>query len=414
VQPIRPPEQRQATLESWKEIASYFGVTVRTVQMWEESRGLPVKRLFGPRGRVRAEVEELEAWKLQVETGGRLPESPAKPGARRGFAIGLIAVVVLGIAGWAMLPRAGEPARYESKGAVLIVYDSHDREAWRYPFPSPPEPEEARRKASVSLPRFVDTDGDGQQELIFPAGVDLGTSASDTVYCFDRRGNLQWKFQPGRIVRSRKDIFRNVYVSDWLIPLPAPDGPGAELLIGSHQTPDYPSQVAALDRNGNVVRDYWHSGHLRTATLGDLEKDGRAKLYLAGVGNGELRTEIVVLNARAFSGASKERAQKCQLLDLGPPQEIARAALPNSLLSSVFLAYRLPGTLYLFAEELSVRTIETPEGSGALVEYCFGPRLIFRSAEPGDTALPAYRRLIAERRLPADAWARDPIRRSNF
>jgi len=415
VQPIRPPEQRQATLESWKEIAGYFGVTVRTVQMWEESRGLPVRRLFGPRGRVRAEVEELEAWKLQFEAGGRPPEIPAKAGTKLGWAIGLIALAVLGIAGWvvqsitgwALLPSAGEPVRYEMKGAVLVVYDWRDREAWRYSFPFSPEPEESRSKAGLSRPRFVDADGDGQQELLFPAGVDVGTSASDTLYCFDRRGNMKWKIQPGRIVRSRKDNFRNVYANDWFIPLPASDGSDAVLLIGSHQTPDYPSQVAALDRNGKVVREYWHSGHLRSATLGDLEKDGRTKLYLTGIGNGELKAEIVVLNARTFGGASKERDEDSQLLDFGPPQEVARAVLPNSLLSSVFLGYRLPGTLYLFAQELSVRTVETPEGAGALVEYRFGPRLTFRSAEPGDTALPAYRRLIAERRLPADAWARD-------
>ncbi|MBL0159855.1 MAG: hypothetical protein IPP47_22560 [Bryobacterales bacterium] len=127
VQPIRPPEQRQATLESWKEIAGYFGVTVRTVQMWEESRGLPVKRLFGPRGRVRAEVEELEGWKRQFEADGRPPEIPAKAGTMRGWIIGLIALVVLGIAGWTLLPSAGEPARYELKGAVLVVYDWRDR-----------------------------------------------------------------------------------------------------------------------------------------------------------------------------------------------------------------------------------------------------------------------------------------------
>ncbi|MBL0159854.1 MAG: hypothetical protein IPP47_22555 [Bryobacterales bacterium] len=254
---------------------------------------------------------------------------------------------------------------------------------------------------------FVDADSDGQKELLFPAGVDQGTSASDTLYCFDRRGNTKWTFQPGRIVKSRKSAFRNVYVNDWFIPLPASGGSEAVLLIGSHQTPDYPSQVAALDRNGKVLREYWHSGHLRSAALGDLEKDGRTKLYLAGVGNGELKAEVVVLDARAFGGASKERDDNSQLLDFGPPQEVARVALPNSMLSSVALAYRLPGTMYLFAEALSVRTVETPESPGALVEYRFGPRLTFLSAEPGDTARPAYRRLIAEGRLPSDAWERD-------
>ena len=50
-------------LSSWKEIASFLGVGVRTAQMWEQQRGLPVRRLPGPRGRVLATVGELESWR---------------------------------------------------------------------------------------------------------------------------------------------------------------------------------------------------------------------------------------------------------------------------------------------------------------------------------------------------------------
>ena len=38
------PEDR---LDSWKEIANYLQRTVRTVQRWEQTRGLPVYRLPG-------------------------------------------------------------------------------------------------------------------------------------------------------------------------------------------------------------------------------------------------------------------------------------------------------------------------------------------------------------------------------
>jgi len=34
-----------AVLTSWKEIAAYFGIGVRTVQRWERQFGLPVERL---------------------------------------------------------------------------------------------------------------------------------------------------------------------------------------------------------------------------------------------------------------------------------------------------------------------------------------------------------------------------------
>jgi excisionase family DNA binding protein len=52
-----------AILNSWKEIASYLGRGVRTVQRWEHDSALPVHR---PKGKDRSAVlalrEELDAW----------------------------------------------------------------------------------------------------------------------------------------------------------------------------------------------------------------------------------------------------------------------------------------------------------------------------------------------------------------
>jgi TolB-like protein/Tfp pilus assembly protein PilF len=49
-------------LDSWKEIASFFGRDERTVSRWEKDLGLPVHRLPGTKGRVFAYTDELSAW----------------------------------------------------------------------------------------------------------------------------------------------------------------------------------------------------------------------------------------------------------------------------------------------------------------------------------------------------------------
>jgi len=49
-------------LDSWKEIASYFGRDERTLKRWEKDRGLPVRRLPGARGGVYAFTDELTLW----------------------------------------------------------------------------------------------------------------------------------------------------------------------------------------------------------------------------------------------------------------------------------------------------------------------------------------------------------------
>ncbi|MBI4892589.1 MAG: PD40 domain-containing protein [Acidobacteria bacterium] len=68
------PESNQGpangSLDSWKEIAVYLGRDVSTVQRWEHSRGLPVRRIQGgKRGAVYALKSELDAWKYQDGRG---------------------------------------------------------------------------------------------------------------------------------------------------------------------------------------------------------------------------------------------------------------------------------------------------------------------------------------------------------
>ena len=61
-------------LQSWKEIATFLGVTVRSVQRWE-SGGLPVYRQGdGRKARVFAYPDELKQW---LEAGGLREREPA-------------------------------------------------------------------------------------------------------------------------------------------------------------------------------------------------------------------------------------------------------------------------------------------------------------------------------------------------
>lgn len=56
-------------LSSWKEIASFLGKGVRTVQRWETSLGLPVHRPSGNRGVILAYPGEIDAWCQEQWTG---------------------------------------------------------------------------------------------------------------------------------------------------------------------------------------------------------------------------------------------------------------------------------------------------------------------------------------------------------
>jgi hypothetical protein len=64
----------QVVLGSWKEIASYLGKGVRTVQRWERCSGLPVHRPSGSsKGVVLAFPGELDRWARRQDGKEQLP-----------------------------------------------------------------------------------------------------------------------------------------------------------------------------------------------------------------------------------------------------------------------------------------------------------------------------------------------------
>ena len=61
--PPDSPNAQGPRIDSWKEIAAFFGRDERTVKRWEKDRGLPVRRMPGKgRANVYAVAAELDAW----------------------------------------------------------------------------------------------------------------------------------------------------------------------------------------------------------------------------------------------------------------------------------------------------------------------------------------------------------------
>jgi CheY-like chemotaxis protein len=61
-------------LQGWKEIASELGRSVRTVQRWERTLGLPVRRGKDARAEVFVFKDELQLWLLEVAAKDGKPE----------------------------------------------------------------------------------------------------------------------------------------------------------------------------------------------------------------------------------------------------------------------------------------------------------------------------------------------------
>ena len=68
-------------LDSWKEIANHLKRDERTVKRWEESRGLPVRRIPGKRSGVYAFKSEIDSW---LSSGGGTVAPASHPAVQSG------------------------------------------------------------------------------------------------------------------------------------------------------------------------------------------------------------------------------------------------------------------------------------------------------------------------------------------
>jgi len=232
-------------LTSWKEIAAHLGVSVRTAQRWAGERGLPVRKLGGPRGRVLVTVKELEEWRLDA-------------GRRVGwwddlslFRFTAVAITVAALAALAVVVtfyfarwRPGPPAQVRLEGPHLVVMDRRGVERWRHAFPAPPvEP----FKCAFSR---------GQVFFVSPSAE--GRAAGQPLYCFSDNGRLLWKYEPAPKSPQHPPPydFRGLQV--------LPDGHVATAYVHHYGSP---SQVAILDAEGRLLAEYWYPGHVANECL---------------------------------------------------------------------------------------------------------------------------------------------------
>jgi hypothetical protein len=127
--PTAGPPSKELT--SWKEMADYLSVSVRTAQHWETERGLPVRRLPGEKGRVGANSAELDRWR---QANHAKPRWWSSPWFLRLWAGAATAVIVIAGVGYLLSTRKGLPARFRHELETLVVTDDQGRELWSKTF----------------------------------------------------------------------------------------------------------------------------------------------------------------------------------------------------------------------------------------------------------------------------------------
>ncbi len=357
-----------ALLSSWKEVAAYLDVTVRTAQKWERYRGLPVQRLSGNRSRVYAHTDQIDRWLDSLdslpppETLRELFERFLMLAAHstRAQLFCLVGVLMLSTAGWGLytlLYRPGPPARYRVHGRTLVVLDADERETWRYTLDG--DAAEVGKSAIWSIPVWYgDLDGDGSTEMLFVHVRPSDDKRSHQLLCFSAAGHLRWSYSLARSVRTRNEKFAPPFGIEAFRVLRLGPGKGLAVAVTGAHALYYPFQLALLSPRGQLLREYWHSGHIQRTLVVEAPGGGRDLLYLGGVSNAYSRATLVVLDPLEMGGASQEENPDYQLLDFEPPREVARILFPRLRVAEGSARFNIVWDMKALGEEVVVSTNE--------------------------------------------------------
>lgn len=384
--------------EGWKEIAAHFGVGVRTAQIWEAERGLPVRRLPGPRGRVYAETEELEAWRDGLSGG--LPKEEVRIWPMPWPAIGVISLLLVAATGvwyW-KVQRNRQPSDFRLVGRHLTVLDQQGQSLFPKDFDGPVF-RSWERSASWASPVSLDIDGDGDNEFLFPWRQGEDSQESDQLLCFSRTGRLLWSVAVGKEIHSGDRSFNSPFRIARFAPVNLGGGRRG-LVVTAHHQLEYPMQVVLIGVDGRRLREYWHSGQLTALLVTDLNADGRDEIYLGGCANSTKRATLVVLDPFKMDGASHEQDPKYQLQGFSPPVEVARVQFHRSAASESQGTRNVATRLFRESDHLVVQVLEVSENDIAgNVFHRFDVRLHHDQIGAGDGMTIIHDRLAGQRRI---------------
>lgn len=393
----KAPPGRQ--LNSWKEIAAHFGISGRTAQKWERDLGLPVHRLPGEKGRVLAWTGELDQWRASA-----LVHPSRWTNLRFWRTVGLgtgtvlvLALIAAAVFGWFRF-RHGPMARIALDVRTLVVTDERGREIWRWTFDEPFVPGLSPAELHVlRMVAFSDLNGDGRKELLFVYRPITEARSGNTLFCFSDRGRLLWRFRNERSISTRVERFSPPYLAVFVLTLPPARDGSRRVVFVSHHLSYYPTQAAVLSPRGELLNEYWHSGHIRYGEVARLENPTREALLLAGVSNSYKTSTLIALDTEVPWCSSDESEAPDYQLNVGARGcELARILAPRTCVSRKFDPYSRPSGLVVHPDQIHFGTLEHPGHDEAATIYRFDHSLRLLSAEVTDVFVAHHRELEAQ------------------
>lgn len=298
------------------------------------------------------------------------------------------AIATLGIAGYIsihLLSVRGQPQSIRMDGSALTVLNAEGKEMWHKVFPEGFATDWYYQQAVE--PRFWigDLDGDGHASVLF-LYLPNGSSQlhSSTLICYSDRGKEKWRWTPGRELPEIEGS-PATYKTIALRVLKAREKKPRRIVVSSVHDPWWPCQIAVIDSNGEMISEYWHTGHLFRMILADLDGDGREEIVATGINNGYGQATLIALDPDRVFGASDEPEKpKFQIHGMGAAQERLRLLFPRSDLNKALYSYNQGWDVIIENGIIRLTVRECMVPPGCLVWYEIDKNIHLITAYAGD------------------------------
>ncbi|MBN9659701.1 MAG: helix-turn-helix domain-containing protein [Acidobacteria bacterium] len=385
-------------LSSWKEIAALLGISVRTAQIYEKTRGLPVQR---DGKRVAALESDLIEWRRR-----RLSEISWWANVfilQRISAILALAVLLLGaFVAWdkrhAWIKKA--PAYAVWNGTTLTATASDGSTVWQrsFPFLVPGDPD----TAGPRTPWLGDLDHDGRTETVSIYAHNQRESLGWDLYCFSSTGETLWQLAISKRVQSWTKEFSPPYVVRSFTIFPSPDHDStlwtAAVLV--HHTMS-PSALLVVDSAGRLRGEYWQMGHMNVVRSADLNNDGVYELLAGGIRESDRQAVLLIFDPRNVHGTPPPPgpSSPVHLRGMPPGTEKTVVYFPRTPVNRRNEPFNFVETMDLVGNRLQVTVHETLAAQKGYLLYTLNRQLQAVDIAPSASFNSALMRLNAEQEM---------------